>query len=355
MSQAGTDSTARALTPRSLFWALFWATIMVLALLYGYAQIKVARLALDKHDRVLVDGPLYKQLQLVLPEVFTDMQREFDAAVDDVEQLVSTHIDAAFEPVYAGIPAFLDFHYSVVGEYTELAAALSNRVGADLERILFTETDFERRRAQALAAISQGSDAILARLLDRFSRRLQDRLALADNEMAILSNVATLTIEDAAKRFGTGELLLKGAGAAVGAATVATMVTKTIGTKVTAKLAAKTAGKTAIKATGVGGGAAGGAVAGLLCGPAAWICAPVAAIAAGAAAWIATDKVVIEVDEYFNRATLESEIRAAIDDQRQKTKQQVADLYKQWLQAILEDNQTKLKGITTRELIEGGS
>jgi len=229
------------------------------------------------------------------------------------------------------------------------------RVGSELERILFTESNFEQHRVDAIAAINRQGDTILAGLINRFNQQLQDRMSLEQQEMAVLSGIVTLTIEDATRRFGTGELMIKSAGAAVGAATVAAMVSKSIGMKVTTKLAAKTAGKTALKATGIGGGAASGALAGLLCGPAAWVCAPVAAIVAGTAAWVATDKVMIEVDEYFNRETLESEIRAAIDEQKKHTTRQLSELYRQWLQEILAENENQLKGITTRELIESGN
>lgn len=350
MRQARAGSPSREMTLRTLFWALFWATIVVFALLYTYAQIKVVQLSHDAQARVMDPGSHARLLLPLLPEVFAEMQPDLDASLLSMEQRISTHIDTAFEPVYARIPAFLDFHYSVVGEYTELAAALSDRIGSDLQRILFTEADFERHRENAIAAIGREGDAILAGLLDRLNQRLQERLALEGGEMDSLPGVVTLTIEDAVKRFGSGELMLKGAGAVVGASAVATMVSKTVGTKLAAKLATKTA----VKATGLGGAAAGGALAGSLCGPAAWICAPVAAIIAGAAAWVATDKIVIEADEYLNRESLEGKIREAIDDQRQQTKEQLAIQYRHWVKGNLEDTETRLRG-TIRELIDGGS
>jgi hypothetical protein len=334
---------------------MFWGTIVVLALLYGYAQLKVARLALDGQGRVIVSERFYRELQQALPEVFGDMREALDAASGAMEQVISDRIDAAFAAVYDRVPTFLDFHYSVVGEYTELSAALTDAPGAELERILFTESGFQRHLDGQLAAIAAAGDRILGDTLEEMSRGLQERLALDGAETALLSGAVTLTIDDAMQRFGPGELMIKGAGAAIGAGAAAAAIAKTLGTKLGAKLAAKTAGKTALKASGAGGGAASGALAGLLCGPAAWVCAPVAAVAAGAAAWLATDKVVIEVDEYLHREWLEGELRAAIDAERDRIKALLVDLYRQRLQRLLEHNETQLKGIRTRELIERGT
>lgn len=343
------------LNPLILFWAVLWATIILLAMLEVYAHIHLAKLSLDSHGRVLVSEAFFEDWNQALPEVFNEMGLEFNGAGTEIKQVVSERIDAAFAPVYQQIPAFLDFHYTVVGEYTELTASFSDGIGTELERILFNEVRFNERLNDAIDTIQHDGDALLSSMLARVNDKLQQSLELDDSEMAVLSSVVTLSMDDAAKRFGGSDLLLKGAGAAVGTGAVTAAVMKTIGKKLTTKLAAKTAGKAAVKATGFGSGAASGAAAGLLCGPAAWICAPVAAVAVGTAFWVATDKVVIEVDEYFNREAFEAEIRSAIDQEKDRIKKQLAELYRKRLQQILEDNETKLEGITTRELIDGGA
>ena len=193
---------------------------------------------------------------------------------------------------------------------------------------------------------------MLAGLFERLRQTLQSRLELDTDEMRVLASVVTLATEDALQRFDKSDLLLKGGGALAGGAATAAAVTKTLGTKVTTKLAAKAAGKTAVKAAGIGGSAASGAVAGLLCGPTAWICAPIAGVAAGIAAWFATDKVVIEVDEYLNRDEFEQELRAMIDNMRRQMKSQFISAYQQPLQALVDDNEMKLQDLTTRDLIE---
>ncbi len=353
-TEQGTD--AAATTPRQFFWVMFWATILILALLYLYAEIRaqgnIARLALSVDGRVLVSEDFYRQWRTALPEVFNEIQPAFDSAIGEMEQRISDHVDAAFRPVYARLPDFLDFHYSVVGEYTELAAALSNRIGSDLERILFAETGFEQHLIEAMTAISSDGESLLGDLLVQMHQKLIDRFDLDEAELGLVSSVGTLTLEDAGKRFGTGEMMLKGASAAIGGGAVAAALAKTVSTKAATKLGAKAAGKTAIKATGVGGSAAGAAAAGLLCGPAAWICAPVGGVAAAVAAWFATDKIIIEVDEYFHRESFELEIRAAIDAERDRLKGQLTALYRDRFEQVFEDNRVRFNEMTTREVIE---
>ena len=340
------------MTPLRLFWAVFWATIVILALLYIYAQLHVARMASDQQGRVMVSEAFFADWSQALPEVFAGMELEFDAAGGEIELRVSEHIDAAFAPVYARVPAFLDFHYSVIGEYTELATAMSGDLGGELQRILFTEIDFEQRLDAAMTAIHADGEEVFGALMARVRQQLQQRFELDNVELGLLSSVVTLSSEDALKRFGGSDLLVKGAGAVVGAGAVAAVVAKTLGKKLSAKIAAKVAGKTTVKAAGFGAGAATGATSGLLCGPAAWICAPLAAVAVGTAFWLVTDKAVVEMDEYLNRDAFEAELRLVIDAEKQRIKATLVGLWQQHMQEVLEDNKVRLKGITTRELIE---
>ena len=355
MTLVGNEAQSR-LDYGGWFWALFWSTILLLALLKIYLYLQPAqsepRLSTDARERVLVSEQFSKQLELVLPDLLADLRNEFAIATADIEREISREIDELFVPVEQRIPLFLDFHYSVTGEYLELLAAAGNDAGHELQRILFDETDFERRLADSKATIAMHVHGVLAGLFERFRQTLQSRLELDTDEMRVLASVVTLATEDALQRFDKSDLLLKGGGALAGGAAAAATVTKTLGTKMTTKLAAKAAGKTAVKAAGIGGSAASGAVAGLLCGPTAWICAPIAGVAAGIAAWFATDKVVIEVDEYLNRDEFEQELRATIDNMRRQMKSQLISAYQQLLQALVDDNEMKLQDLTTRDLIE---
>ena len=339
------------------FWVAFWSTLLILLLLYLYVQAKV-QLVYEVPPSPEASPPALSQtylekLQQVVPEVFREVRGDLDVAVAEIDALVSERVDAAFAPVYRAIPDFLDFHYSLLGEYAELAAAASDDIGRDLQRILFEDTDFETGFQHRLVEITHGADAIESEFFRLLRRRLHERMA--DHpapQPEKLTELADIVMQDTRQRFGTGDLVLKGTGALVGGGAVATALAKTVGAKAATKLAAKAAGKTAIKATGVGGSATAGAAAGLLCGPAAWICAPVGGAAAAVAAWFATDKVVLEVDEYFNRDAFEAEVRGAIDTERLRVRDTLRSSYHARLHAMVSFNESRLRDMTTRELIE---
>ena len=90
--QQGMDPAAT--TPRQFFWVMFWATILILALLYLYAEFKVqgniARLAPGVDGRVLVSEDFYREWTTALPEVFSEIQPAFDSATGEMEQRIST-------------------------------------------------------------------------------------------------------------------------------------------------------------------------------------------------------------------------------------------------------------------------
>ena len=271
------------------------------------------------------------------------------------DQIVTERIDTAFAPVYERIPVFLDFHYSVIGEYAELTAAVANEAGSELKRILFDEVDFDQRLKGAVATIQSESDTVLSTALTRINDDVREKLDLTSTDLALLGKVVTLSIEDAGKRFNGGELMLKSAGAMAGAGAVAAVMTKTVGKKIASKIAAKAAAKTAVKAaTGATGGAASGAAAGMICGPLAWVCVPVGGVAGAVTFWLVTDKVIIEVDEYFNKETFEAELRTLIDEEKARLSADISRLYQTRIHEILTDNETRLREITTRQLIEQG-
>ena len=70
--------------------------------------------------------------------------------------------------------------------------------------------------------------------------------------------------------------------------------------------------------------------------------------------WVLTDKAIIEVDEHLNRETFEGEIRTAIDAEKARIKTRLSDLHKDRIQAILEDNEQRLRQISIQQLIEEG-
>ncbi len=222
-------------------------------------------------------------------------------AHDSVAPQIAPLLSAAYAPAHAAIPRYADFHYSVQGEYTELGAAAMGRATAKIEQILLDGLD---ERLQAAAATLDASFAAhYAEALDKLARRD----APPDEAQLPLGNVSAAILDDAIGRMrltaplATATALTASAGVKAAAAAFAKLIAK--------KVAAKVAVKTGTKVTSI---LTTGGVAAAACswaGPVAIACAATGAVVA----WVATDHVIIKLDEYYNRDEFESDLRAMLD------------------------------------------
>ncbi len=243
---------------------------------------------------------------------FTELARMVDQAAAYAEtETVATldrHLDAVFEPVYSGIPTYADFHYSVLGEYTLLTEAALGRVSSSLEERLFN--GFQPRIEASVSAMDVQFDTAYA---DALSQELSQTLGNAD--LRFLSEPTRLALDNAKSRASVGKpinLALSFLGARAGMQVVK-VVTRTLGRKVLLSIGRKTAAKTAARGTGIGSGAGAGAAIGSVLGPPG---AVAGGIIGGVASWLAVDYAVISIDEYFNRAEFEAELKALVDTER---------------------------------------
>lgn len=337
------------MSPKTYFWGAFWASILLLAGGYVYLSLKAdARFRVDDSGTLYVSDNYFARFEEILPRWLARNGAQFEAAAAATEAVVARAIAEAYAPVYAAIPAFLDLHYSVRGEYLELGAAVFGAAGEGLaERILFQETGFEERLTRGLAAVRAEADSLLADALARMRDEARSAFALSEDEDALWAEALTFTLDDAEARFSAA-FAAKGAFAVGGVAAAKVAGKKAIG-KAAAKLAMKTTGKAALAATGAGSGAA----AGLVCGPFAWICAPVAGAAVGTAVWFGTDKLVVEIDEALYRERFETELRTLIDASKAELEARVTEAYLARIAAVQAANAARLRNARSlRDLID---
>ena len=292
----------------------------------------------------------------------------------ETDRALEHHVDTAFEPVYANIPGFMDWHYSIAGQYTELALAVVNRlenselVRSALDRLVeselaqdvvemlrkweFTEavldqlqTNFDRLQA-ALDQLQQGMDS---RLLGELPGRIQHAAArieqVAQEEM---HNLVAQRIHDAVLMLPSARAM-PGAPCAEGEAaelrtayermlraaiphTVQRFTGSVVPTVIVAAGAAvrgAVAGRAIIRSlsrrmfpraarriASTGASATAGAAVGSALGP---VGAAVGGLAAGAAAWLIVDLGVLLVDRY-DRVDLERELTAVVDEMKAEAK-----------------------------------
>ena len=364
----GAEPTSEAMTePRTkrrgtLAGRAFWITVFILL---GFTLILVflASLAGDEQETksvvVAPNGPSSvvpapPSVELSPSRVERLVQGAAQAAYLQTEKELDSELDLLFQPVLANVEVYADFHYSVIGEYTELftlalkgslsarkrvqawwngenevkideqpqstieayLSELDQKLHEGLEEKLYN--DFETRWELVVARL----DAVFNETFQAELARLTKEFVSAEGTDAVLSAASEVVLERTVDRAMLGKPMSATLATAAGAAGTK-LVASTLA-KVSAKAAAKTAGKAATKGLfGVGVGAAGAAL-GFTLGP---VGAVVGGLTGAVAAWFAVDYAVIKVDEALTRDEFESDIRSMISERK-------AELHKEFKMAL---------------------
>ncbi len=275
------------------------------------------------------------------------------------EQALEAQLDEAFEPTYARIPSFLDWHYSVAGQYTQLGQAILDQLeGSQLARVALERLHgsqlaravLDRLGESELAqgALVQLNDSdVLQEALDQLRQGVDARLfgdlpdrigQVPDNVERVMKDEVNALIE---RRIQDEVQTLPPRGYLEGATPCPESEAYRVGIAYEGMLRAaipqtlrrftNSAAPTGIVAAGAAlpGAAAGGALVRSLSRrlfsrtasrTARAIGAAVAGTAAGTAAWLLVDTAVLFVDEHFNRDDLERELTELIDEQKEEIK-----------------------------------
>ena len=245
--------------------------------------------------------------------------------------------DRLFDLMAANVDPFLDWYYSLAGEYTRIATLLVSETEAYLEKKL----EASLQQGEALNALQREIQATLSEYLGAVEAYKQAAAKIME-ERRIAGDGAPYTV---VKRVSLEEVLapamhhdtialqyrlLSGGGTGAVAGTVtAVVVTKVLG-KIAGKSVLKVAAKALLKVvTSKTVGAAGGAGAGAAIGAAAGSVVPGVGTAAGAVAGgliggiavgVSVDKLLIELEEAMNREGFKKEILDAIEEARAEFK-----------------------------------
>ena len=239
------------------------------------------------------------------------LSKASEATLQAVLQQTDPLLDDVYEPVYAAIPDYADFHYSLVGEYSLLFMAVQAAIGDDLQQRLFG--GFQQRTNSALDELDSLSLELYKANLDA---EVSDALN-AESAGAVLGEASQLALDDAVARARLS-IPIAGAASIVGSgglkALTAGMATK-LGTAIAAKATAKGAVKGSAALAGAGGGAAMCAWA----GPFAAICGA----GGGIVAWLLADGAIVNIAELFSRDEFEDDLRRLVDEHKAETKRRI--------------------------------
>ena len=324
----------------------FFITILILALPSFYATLKLRDLDLEAFQTL--PEPLAEHLDPCHPdaearaqlraELDTELAAELEVIDQQMMSRVDAEVDALFAKLEGGVDAYLDWYFTVTGEYQRLGAVMVGDLKAlmseQLEQRLFEDTGFE---TGVEATSTQALELAEARLAG-FSRGLEQQLSQWQSASACRPDMLSLTEVARLKRDGLRALGAAGMGTTAGATTViaAGLLSKKIAAKVLGKVAAKKSfqlsatllAKTAAKKGGSAGAAALGATA---------VCAPSGPIAiacglgAGVLTWLAADKAFIEIDEALSREEMRADILEALNAEKQALKEALNAQHQAWL------------------------
>lgn len=356
---------AESLTGESALGKTFVLTILVLALLPLYAVLQLRDL-----DPSTLQSPAPAVLNWIDPcRAQAEQNAEHAGALNAqiqareaeitrrIEPRVARELDLLFAPVESAVDDYLDWYFTVAGEYERLAALATGDfgqlMGEKLEAHLFEATDFHRRLGTIDTALREDSLKELANVSqavhDDVKARIRDNpCASSTVHMEYLGR-----LERDVWRFGTAGTT----GATVGVVTAALISKKLVATvvaKVAAKksvqaaaaMLAKFAAKKGVSVLAAGGA---GAVTGTaLCaplGPAAAACGVVGGIAAGVGTWLAVDKVAIEIDEAVSREEMRADILAVLAEEKASLQADLIERYSALIAAGADDIRTTTDGV----------
>lgn len=267
----------------------------------------------------------------------TQVEQWFNAAGEEAEKVreqIRGRLDEAYAPVYAGIPKYMDFHYSLTGEWLELGAAAMGNLAGGLEEHLFDGFD---------ARLGAVAEKLALEFDQRFRTALDEAIAAEPGGVEAFGPVVTRALRDSQNRMkrtaGTVGVALVGGG-------TLKVFTTAFAKKLAIKLAAKVGTKTGMKWAAAATGGATSAAACSWSGPGAAVCAVVGA----AITWVAVDVAMIKLDEYVTRDEFESDLRDLIDDHKNETQRAMEQMLASKILAVETERKVVVRDISLSEL-----
>lgn len=293
----------------------------------------------------------YREVNRVISRQLNASEQLF---INDINSVIDSEVDRAFEPVYKSIPELGDYYYSVKGEYTRIilkgyslycgykndymvpyynqylpngyklkqcdSQMLDNEIESKINYFLFDRNNFSHRVDRASYSINE---SIRKSMID-FQSELTESLNSLEAEHKIefkslesnFNNIFEANSRDAAKKglSATGTLLISGA------------ISKSVMSKMLLKFGAKGVAKAS---SFIGGSATGLAIC-APSGPWALLCG----VVTGTASWIGVDAAMTEVDQAFNEDDFQLSVKKMIDAQKKSLKELMKDSSKEWIENI---------------------
>jgi hypothetical protein len=285
----------------------FWGTIIFLAL----CLLLISLIIFFKNQNIEETRTAYIEktpTKLNIPR--TKIEKIIHDAADvatqkTIEKFNKVVNDSVYAEVYSGVEIYADYHFSLIGQYSELTQAAFGNIEEEAKKIIFN--GFDSRVSDMLNLLDE---EFKTSFKEEIEKDVAEELAFSSFEL--LAEPTEIAIENTFTRMqstvplATSAVILVSSGALKGSLSAFL-------SSITTKILASTATKLAVKGSSVAGGALTGALSCAWAGPIAAVCG----VAGGVATWFAIDATVMEIDEYINRDEFEKELRTLVDKQKQ--------------------------------------
>jgi len=338
-----------------MFYRSFIITILILFAVYMAAiltadkQLKKVNIDIKYKDFKAIS--FVKEINRIIPTEFSILEKKYilDNAIK-IKKEISISIKYAYDDVAAKIPIFVDKHYTITGEYTELYSILVGNIGDNLKQILYKDTNFNKKIEKAVSSIMELNMFNLNKQINKLNEKVLQGVNKKGNEdsINIYNNITNLIKEDTLKRYNKNSLEVVRLGGTITTASVL-LISKTIAKKLTLKIMAKSSTKALIKYGTSGLGAVGGATAGSIVPG--WGTA-IGGVIGGLAGWFGTDKIIIEIDEYLNREQFEKELLNLINNQKLEFENKIYQGIIQTIKLDIANKSEKYKNISIKDIIK---
>ncbi len=332
------DAGARASPPAGLGYGLAALAVLGLLLWSVLAPAPWSGLVAPRID-VAVEGRAYRvpepDWRVALAEALAVLSREEQAFVSELGERVDQRVSALFELPQAQIERVADFYYSPAGQLLRVAGALPGeaaeaRLREAVVNRLFPDDAWPDAEAAVLAELARWTAGGGRAVMGATNARLHDLLAPWRRELR-RSPPPPLALDVSLDESAVYDRLLEDPALARQVVVFSTgALTAAAARRAAQAAAARTAGR----------GSAG--VVGAACvstGPFAWLC--MGAVFTGSV--VASEYVVLRLDEHRNRAAFEAALREDLKRMEQQVAERLHAAYTGALQRALEDSRARIR------------
>ena len=301
------------------FARAFIITIILLALPFFYAAVKISNWVPPEPDETGIINPCKQDAQSrdrLRGKLDAEVDAQRTQAMQTVDEALGQGLDVMFVDIEQGVDHYLDWYFTVLGEYQRLAAVFTADVAAtmreQLEKYLFADSDFDAQLGTLDRALEDMTTDRFAQLMPQ----LRQELASASCEIGNLAVVPLSELDHDTLRASVAATSGVGAGI-VASKALARKTTAAVVGKVAAKKTFQTGAALATKTL-----AKKGSSTLLSAGVGTAVCAPTGPLAilcgvtAGLITWFTVDKALVELDEVLNREDMRADILAVLDEQK---------------------------------------